>query len=197
MNTNITRHTFAPAIVAIFLFAAATSRGQNTIYVWSSLDGNPGGISGTIVLSSPSYSGDFDPSRIVSITLSSDVSGTYHVALPTDIYGWGGVMTWGPTRISEMILFVSMGQPNPYWILIANEDNVWTFNPDYPAQIEEYCQGSLLAADHAGAWVASVPEPASIWLLMLAVAFGILLSLTHSRGQGYEIRPRTKSCTLG
>jgi hypothetical protein len=174
MKPNITRHIFASALAVIFLFTVATGRGQNTIYVWSSLDGDPGGISGTIVLSSPSYSGDFDPSRIVSVTLSSTVSGTYNVTLPADIYAWGSIMTWGPTGISEMVLGLSRGQPNPSWFLIADQNNLYGFNPYCPAKIREYSQGPLIAGDDLGAWVAYVPEPASIWLFVSALTFGIL-----------------------
>ncbi len=174
MNTNIARYTSSFALAVVFLFTVATGRGQNTIYVWSSLDGYPGGISGTIVLSSPSYSGDFDPSRIVSVTLSSTVSGTYDVSLPADIYGWGSIMTWGPTGISEMVLGLSRGQPNPSWFLIADQNNIYGFDPYCPANIREYSQGSLIAGDDLGAWVAYIPEPASIGLFVSAVTLGIL-----------------------
>jgi hypothetical protein len=174
MRTNISRHTFVSALTVIFLFTLATIRGQDTIYVWSSIDGNPGGISGTIVLNSPSYSGAFDASRIVSVTLSSTVTGIYNVTLPTDIYGWGFTMRWDPTGISEMLLGFSTGQPSQSWLLIADQDNIFRLNPWFPADISEYCGGSLIASDYSGAWVAHVPEPASKWLCVFTIILGSL-----------------------
>jgi hypothetical protein len=115
-------------LAVLCLFTFATSQGQNTIYVWSSTDGDPSGISGTIVLNSPSYSGDFNASDIVSLTLSDTVSGTYNVDLATDIYARGGIMAWGPTGISEMVLGLSPG-PASSWFLVADLNKLYGFNP--------------------------------------------------------------------
>lgn len=153
--------------LVVLMFTPTMAFAQGT-YVWSSTDGDPGGISGTIVLSLPSYSGDFNASHIVSLTLADSLSGTYNVELATDIYASGSIMAWGPTGISEMVLGLSKGAPASSWFLIADQNNDYGFNP--PASIREFG----IAGDFWGAWV-SVPEPSTFALASLGLAALLVL----------------------
>lgn len=167
--TNLRRHGLLSALAVVLTIAAC--QGQDATYVWTSFDGNPDGIFATLVLSSPSYSGDFDPARIVSVTLSSAVSGTYDVNVSTDLYGWSSFVEWNPAGISEMMLAFSPGNPAPSWFLVADQNHLFGFNPYYPAWIaERRWDTALLARDYSGAWV-GIPEPASGRLIV----FGLML----------------------
>jgi PEP-CTERM motif len=122
------------------------------------------------VLNLPSYSGDFNASHIVSLTLSDSLSGTYNVDLATDIYASGSIMAWGPTGISELVLGLSKGAPASSWFLIADQNNDYGFNPFYPASIREFG----IAGGNWGAWV-SVPEPSTFALDGLGLAALLLI----------------------
>jgi len=174
----MTKIRFLCSTATIILSIGSSCLAQNTTYVWSSFDGDPYGLSGTIVLNSPSYSGNFDPSRIVSVTLSDNLSSTYNVNLPHDLYGRSATMEWGPSGISEIALALSTGAGAPDWFLVADENRIWADSS--PASIQDYYNGPNFTIDTSGAWVPFViPEPTTMCLSMFVVISGIISRILH------------------
>jgi hypothetical protein len=171
MHTNITRYTFSSALAVLFLLAWTTSQGQNATYVWYSFDGDPYGFAGTIVFNSPSYSGPWDASRIVSITLSTTVSGTYNANLPADLSGWWSEMGWGPTGISGLYIMLTSPSSGLQWSVSSNFPNV----PGGTTGLAVRFTPAYYIEDNSGVWMPeNVPEPASMWLFLFSVTLGTL-----------------------
>jgi hypothetical protein len=158
-----------PVLTTLILFISAAAQAQNTTYVWTSTDGDPYGLAGTIVLDSPSSAGG-TVSDIVSMTLSDTDSGTYYVNLAVDYLDFFPPFTWNSSQITAMNILENPPTMNQYFAVAEN--------PDQPGDnfIYDLKAGDL---DESGSWVAvsTVPEPTTLAL----ACFGGLSILLRRR----------------
>lgn len=167
-------------VVALFAIAVP-AMAANTSYQWVSSDGDPFGLSGTIVLNSSSGTGGTYAS-VVSISISDEFA-SYSVNLTSDtLYDFipaspNGGIEWGPAQITQM--YLAQETPDNSTTAYEAVGSYSTFQDEIQLQVPV----SGTHGDYDGEWVAtssssSVPDES---LTAMSLLFSVVI-LMAARG---------------
>jgi len=183
---RITHDTYLPILTSLVLFIATTAHAADTTYAWTSADGDPYDLAGTIVLDSSSSAGG-GKSDVLSINLSGAGfpafnSVTYSssaVVVYVDGYPDNTVInvatpfTWTPSQITSMGIYL-VGPGNEPVAFDIGENSIVNEGEDGPFE-----------NDTDGSWVAlpsSVPENMPAWPFLILSSVSVFCYRRFHRG---------------
>ena len=187
-NTGLRHKAIRRSLKATILFLSTLLFGILTpsvqaqyIYVWDDFNNNPpGGISGTLILDTPSSSGGA-VSDIVSITLSDGGSGSFTYTPANASFTLNSYpFTWNSSQITSMDIKASLTDNNYYLDATENYQFPVGGNLIYTAN---GLPGNL-DYDINGSWVAAspVPEPSVDTLTSIL----LIIYLAHRVAGAYK-----------